>query len=194
MGRMTIKDQKKFEKKNNSLFKLPFSNNKKGDGIGQVFVFIVAGLTFAFVMIFGYKAIADFLEKGETVEFLQFKNELESDIKQIASEYGAVRQTTFYLPGKYEEICLIDLDATYDSTSEICENNVIACDVWETASEEGGYSAADENVFLDPPAPVSIKVYQMELDEEFLCIPVSGGQFTLRLEGLGSRTYISEAS
>mgnify|MGYP005629217997 FL=1 len=51
-----------------------FPKGKKGMGIGQVFAFIVAGLTFAFVLIFGYGAIADFLDKGETVEFLQFKN------------------------------------------------------------------------------------------------------------------------
>ncbi len=166
---------------------------KKAMGIGQVFVFIVAGLTFAFVMIFGYNAIADFLEQGETVEFLQFKNELESSIKQIASEYGAVRQTTFYLPASYEEICFLDLDQPYDEDSGLCEKNIIACDVWETASEEGGYSAADENVFLEPAAPVSIKVYTIEMDEAYLCVPVQGGQITLRLEGLGSRTYISES-
>ncbi len=194
MGGMTIKKEVKYEEGNDSLFKLPFSNNKKGQGIGQVFVFIVAGLTFAFVMIFGYKAIADFLEKGETVEFLQFKNELESSVKQIASEYGAVRQTTFYLPARYNEVCFIDLDATYDPSSEICDKNVIACDVWETAFADGGYTAADENVFFDPPAPVSIKVYKMELDEEFFCVDVKGGQFTLKLEGMGSRTHISSAS
>ncbi|MAG60986.1 hypothetical protein CL619_04320 [archaeon] len=181
MGKMTIARENIFR-------------DKKGQGIGQVFVFIVAGLTFAFVMIFGYKAIADFLEKGETVEFLQFKNEIESDIKQIASEYGAVRQTTFYLPARYEEVCFIDLDAEYDSSSELCQKNIIACDVWETAFEEGGYTAADENVFLEPTAPVSIKVYNIELDEDYFCATVSGGQFTLRLEGLGSKTYLSEAS
>ena len=193
MGRMTIMNEVT-EPQDNSSCRLPFRKNKKGQGIGQVFVFIVAGLTFAFVMIFGYKAIADFLEKGETVEFLQFKNELETSIKQIASEYGAVRQTTFYLPARYEEVCLIDLDATYDQGSGICKKNPIACDVWETAFYEGGYSAADENVFFDPPAPVSIKVYKMELDDRYLCLNVSRGQFTLRLEGKGSRTHISEAT
>jgi hypothetical protein len=167
--------------------------NKKGAGIGQVFAFIVAGLTFAFVLIFGYGAINDFLEQGETVEFLQFKNELESSIKQISSEYGAVRQTTFYMPAKYEEICFVDLDTKYDSNSELCNRNIIACDVWETASLEGGYGAADENVFLNPAAPVSIKVYTFDIEEDYLCVPVHGGQFTLRLEGKGSRTYITKA-
>lgn len=171
-----------------------FTGDKKGQGIGQVFVFIVAGLTFAFVMIFGYNAITDFLEKGETVEFLQFKNELETDVRQIASEYGAVRQTAFYLPARYEEVCFVNLDASFDAQSPLCAKNPIACDVWETAFTEGGYSAADENVFLTPAAPVSIKVYKIEMDEPFLCLPIARGHFTARLEGLGSRTHLSEAS
>ena len=52
-------------------------------GIGQVFVFITAAITFAFILIFGYSAVSDFLEKGETVEFYQFKNTIESSVKAL---------------------------------------------------------------------------------------------------------------
>ena len=47
--------------------------NKKAMGVGQVFVFIIAALSFALIMIFGYKAIGDFLPQGEKVQFYQFK-------------------------------------------------------------------------------------------------------------------------
>ena len=167
--------------------------NKKGMGISQVFAFIVAALTFAFVMIFGYGAVSDFLEKGETVEFFQFTSDLETSIERIHSDYGAVRQTDFRLPGKYEEICFIDLDSEFDPNSELCQKNPIACDVWETASQEGGYTAADENVFLDPPGTVAIKVFSLEIENSYLCLDINGGSFTLRMEGKGSRTAISAA-
>ena len=183
MGKMTVI---KSDARKKTLF-----SGKKGQGIGQVFVFIVAGLTFAFVMIFGYKAISDFLEKGESVEFLQFKNEIESSVKQIASEYGSMRKTSYFLPAKYEQICFLNLDAEYDAQSSFCEDNFIACDIWETASNEGGYNGADENVFLTPPAPIAIKVHKIELDQDFLCVDITGGSFEVRLEGKGSRTKIT---
>jgi len=44
--------------------------NKKGLAIGQVFIFIVAAITFALIMIFGYKAISGFISSGEEVEFV----------------------------------------------------------------------------------------------------------------------------
>ena len=70
--------------------KIHFS--KKAMGVGEVFVYIIAALTFALIMIFGYKAINQFLEKGQQVEFVQFKTELESSVKNIYSEYGSVRE------------------------------------------------------------------------------------------------------
>ena len=82
--------------------------------ISQVFVFIVAAITFAFILIFGYGAISDFLDKGETVEFYQFKSSIENTILQIYSEYGAVRQEDYYLPTNYEQICFVDLDFDYN--------------------------------------------------------------------------------
>ncbi|MBT4604492.1 hypothetical protein HOC01_02540 [archaeon] len=167
---------------------------KKAQGIGQVFMFIVAGITFAFVMIFGYNAISDFLEQGETVEFFQFKSDLENSVERIHSEYGAVRQSEFLLPSKYEEICFVDLDADFDPNNELCSKNPIACDVWETASQEGGYAAADENVFLTPPGPVVLKVFNLEIEDGFLCEDIFSGSFALRLEGKGSRTAVSEVS
>ena len=59
-----------------------FISGKKGLGAGQVFVYIVAALTFALIMIFGYKIINDLIHTGEDVQFLQFKTSLETSIKK----------------------------------------------------------------------------------------------------------------
>ena len=189
--------------------------NKKGMGIQQVFVFIVAAITFSMIMIFGYGAINDFLAKGEQVEFYQFKTSLESSIKKIYSEYGAERQVDFNIPVKYSQICFVDLDSDANSVEfqagfqDLCnkdpdtENddwNFKACDSWETASNSGlGYEGAEENVFLEPGSPVSLKVYKIEIANDqlgnergFLCVPIEKGKFSLHLKGKGSRTEISE--
>ncbi|MBT3298624.1 hypothetical protein HN385_06865 [archaeon] len=173
-------------------FKKSNKLNKKAMGIQQVFVFMVTAITFAFIMIFGYSAIGDFLEKGEAVEFYQFKSEIENSIKRIYSEYGSVRQEDYQLPREYSQICFVDLDSEYNE--ELCNYDAIACDVWETASYSGdGYDSADENVFLKPSAPVAMKVYKVSIDEGFICMNINSGSFSLRLEGLGSRTKLSEA-
>lgn len=172
---------------------MKFIIGKKAMGIQQVFVFIVSAIVLAMIIIFGYSAITDFLEKGEQVEFFQFKSSLESSISKIYSEYGAVRQQDYSLPMRYEQICFVDLDAEYDSA--LCDFNAVACDVWETAYDsQMGYDGVDENVFLKPSAEVAIKVRKLEIDGGFLCLPIEGGSFSLRLEGRGSKALVEEIS
>ncbi|PIN73529.1 hypothetical protein COV20_04875 [Candidatus Woesearchaeota archaeon CG10_big_fil_rev_8_21_14_0_10_45_16] len=177
--------------------------DKKGMGIGQVFVFIVAALTFALIAIFGYKAVANFLSSAEDVAFVQFKNDLESDIKRIYTEYGSVRRPTYNAPAGFEKICFVDLDAEYDPG--LCAENPVACDLWQTAQQEkssgdkSAYDSVDQNVFLIPQARVPIKVFHITITDEgsqplgYLCEDIYQGSFTLVLEGKGSHTEISPA-
>ncbi len=181
--------------------------NKKGMAIGQVFMFIVMVITFGVLMLFGYKAIAGFLEKGQQVEFVQFKNDLEAAVQRISTDYGSVRVENFYLPPSYEEICFINAD--YDSSLAqremplLCQKNVVACSVWEDVLASGGFLATDENTFLLPPAPVKIKVAPLSISEGtdadgnpfsrgYLCVPILRGKFSLQLSGFGDHTEISE--
>jgi hypothetical protein len=168
--------------------------NKKGIGVGQVFIFIIAALTFALILIFGYRAITGFLKSGEDVAFVQFKTGLESSVKKIYTEFGSVRVEQYTTPLDYSQICFVDMDAPYDSN--LCAFDQAACTVWESAMDSGnGYDGADENVFLTPPAPVKIKVYKISVEEQngknFLCIPIKQGTFSIVMEGRGDKTMLS---
>ncbi len=172
--------------------KIHFS--KKGMGVGEVFVYIIAALTFALIMIFGYKAINQFLEKGQQVELVQFKTELESSVKKIYSEYGSVREVRYRLPSGYTQVCFVDLDKRYNpNCNTLPLTDPVACTVWKQAQESAGevkYDNADENVFLTPPAPVKIKVYKINIPGGILCIPLTQSSFSLRLEGEGDKTAL----
>ncbi len=168
-------------------------------GVEQVFIFIVMGITFALITIFGYKAVQDFLHQGEQVEFVRFKNELESSVKRIYTEFGSVQVKEFYLPSRYHQICFVDLDYQFTAPEqeELCRWDQIACTIWEqvqssSMGEERGAAVAEENVFLTPPGPVPIKVTVIHLGPPgFLCQPLENGRFPLRLEGRGSYTLLS---
>ena len=180
----------------------------------MVFVFILAAVTLALILIFGYKSISGFLEKGEDVTFIRFKTDLESSIKKIASEYGAVRIQEFNPPLNYEKICFIDTNFYFlnlipgdpSPIEDLCadENMPLACDVWNdalTAHENGEDSYESvEDVFLKPLAPVKIKIGKISIADStglpigYLCPVIRGGSFTLQLTGKGSHTEISEVT
>tara|TARA_B100000315_G_C14376204_1_gene495273 strand:- start:160 stop:681 length:522 start_codon:yes stop_codon:yes gene_type:complete len=166
-------------------------SNKKAMAIGQVFIFMVAAITFALILIFGTKAILEFMDKGERVEFTRFKTNLETNVKKIYTEYGSVRIKSFNLPSKYNQICFIDLSKKPPQNC-LTKIGVIACDAWKTAAEQGGgWSKADRNVFLQPASEIPIKVYEISMDNNYLCLPIKQGRFQLRLEGKGDRTDLS---
>jgi hypothetical protein len=176
--------------------------NKKGMGIGQVFIFIVAAITFALIMIFGYKTVSDFIDSGNEVAFVQFKTDLEKTVKKIYTEYGSIRIENYNIPGNFEQICFVDMDYNYDGEElqELCDFDQAACDIWEQAKKEGGYGSVDQNVFLKPQAKVPIKVYEISVYDEkigenigFLCEKIHGGTFSVVLEGKGDKTEVSKA-
>ena len=170
--------------------------NRKGVGVGQVFIFIIAAVTFALVMIFGYRAINGFLQSGEDVTFVQFKNDLEGSIKKIYTEYGAVRIEEFTTPASYEQICFVNFDhvASPEEIAALCTFDQGACTAWQQAGSEG-LVGSEENVFLKPVAPVKIKVYAIGFPDsngqEFLCVPINNGHFSLALEGRGDHTRLT---
>lgn len=175
-------------------------SNQKGLGVAQVFMFILAAVSFALIMIFGYKAISGFLQGGQRVEFIQFKTELETAVKRIYTEYGAVRIEQFHAPAMYHQICFVDLSKPADPA--LNNEDPLAYAAWQTAN--GDYGGLDENVFLTPSAPVKIKVHDIKMDDpdkandfmtdpekDYLCIPIENGGFSLRLEGRGSYTLLA---
>jgi len=169
---------------------------KKATSIGMVFIFMVAAITFAVIMIFGYKTIAEFMGKGEQVEFYKFKVDLESNIKKIYTEYRSVDIEEFRLPSRYERICFVNLDMP---PPDDCSFDLVACDAWETDwswEQSKGWNKGDGNVFLKPlPSEGSpmIEVYKIDLGpESYLCLPIINGKFSLRLEGMGDKTRVSK--
>ena len=177
-----------------------FIKNKKGVGVGQVFIFIVAALTFALILLFGYRTITGFLKSGEDVAFVQFKTSLESSVKKLYTEFGSVRVEKYTTPLTYTQICFVNLDKPYNPDGEeLCNLDPVACSVWKSASDSGkGYEGADENVFLTPPAPVKIKIYRISIDpaekRDFVCIPIKQGLFSVVMEGRGDKTQLSRVS
>jgi len=172
---------------------------KKAVVMSQVFIYIVAAIVFAVVLIFGYQAISGFLEKGEQVAFVTFKTDLESAVREVYSDFGKVvvynERNPFSVPGEYERVCFLDLD--YEGPKEIrgiCilnspDYHFIACDYWRSGT---GWEEADQNVFLEPAGLGPIKVLPVKMDKGYACFPVIGGRIEMRLEGEGTYVEISE--
>jgi len=184
--------------------------NRKGVGVAQVFIFMLAAISFALIMIFGYRAVQGFLSSGEEVQLVQFRTELDSSIKKIYTEYGSVREENYKAPTNYQKICFVNLEypATATDIANLKKEDFQAGLALEEArnfqineqKSEAGYERVDENVFLSPSTErlTQIKVYRISIGNEsdtnaeypYACVPIRNGAFSLILEGKGDRTKI----
>lgn len=173
--------------------------------LSTVFVYIMAAIVFVVIVVFGYKAITEFVSKGERVAFVSFKADIEEAVRSIASDYGSVviynAQNPLRVPGRYERVCFIDVDKSPPIRCDVVLNPII-CDAWKTAFDAGGWSASEANVFLEPLGMLPIKVYRLRVDTNsngvedsadggHLCFGTASGRIDIRLEGKGDHTFIS---
>ncbi len=164
------------------------TRNKKAQIIGQVFIFILAALIAVLIIIYGYRAIVSFTQKTEDITLLNFQTGLEREIRKMASEYGSVKRLDLNLPSNYDKFCIVYLDYQNKERTPLCTPNSDnfepgICDAWTTDGNQ-------DNAFLIPIYPMEVP--DVQISEGYLCPTVRGNKISLRLEGLGDRTKVSE--
>jgi hypothetical protein len=175
-------------------------NTRKGQ-VSHVFMTIFTLIVFATIFIFGYKAITGIIKQGDDAAFVQFKTDIEKSIRSVAHDVDSVvvhnSRNPLRVPGKYKKVCFVDVDHPF--TGCPAELDLIACDTWKTASEQGdpaiafdAWERADANVFASPAGPFPMKTtpVRFENNRGYLCI-ATPGRLDMRLTGKGSYTLVS---
>jgi len=156
---------------------------KRAQVIGQVFIFILAGLVFVLIITYGYRAITNFLERGEEVQLLDFRNELESAINTIKRDYGSVQRVDLRVPSRTDETCFASNELTSAQESAFKADKPLLFSAWSTGSE---------NVFLIPRQPTPILIQDMIVDDSngYICMTAVNDRVSLRVEGTGNKARI----
>ena len=151
----------------------------KAQMVGQIFIYILAVILVAFILIYGYNAVQTFKTRAEQVSYIKFKTDVESAIKSISSDYGSIKKAEFLVPSGYREVCFIDLDhPVVPSGHPIIKDSV--------------ESGVKENLFLVREIEEeSFYVGKIEVAGNS-CIEVKAGKIKVQLEGKGDHAIISE--
>ena len=158
----------------------------KAQIIGQVFIFILAGLIFVLIITYGYKAVKYFMERQEQVMLVDYRTDLEIAVEGVKRDYGTVRKVELKLPSKYLGVCFFDaVDCAKTTPKLILPTQEIGVD-W--AQDACLIKAA--NVFT-VPRDIYISLPDVQVDGGYVCVP-NVGKITVRMEGTGKKAKISE--
>ncbi len=164
------------------------TKQKKAQMTSQIFVYVLAIIIIAFVLLYGYKSIASMRDKSEQIDLLSFKKDIENEVIKMSGDYGSSRIVTIKVPSKYSQVCFIDL--TQNPSSEIQYSHPLIYEAW------GDDSA---NVFLMDGLAKEFQLIQyqdnflIEISPPgYLCIDAINTQIQFRLEGVGARAKLSK--
>lgn len=153
---------------------------KNAQMIGQIFIFIIAGLLFVLILMYGYRAISGFMQRGEEVQLLDFRNALDSAVTTIKQDYGSVQRVDLRVPAKTEKVCLVNPSTA--SAGSLENDYPLLYSAWQTGSE---------NVFLIPRQPTPILIPDILVETGYVCVSAINGRVSFRVEGLGNKAKIS---
>jgi hypothetical protein len=158
----------------------------KAEMIGQVFIFILAGLIFVLIISYGYKAVSYFLERQQEVVMVDIKTDLDTAVEGIKRSQGSIRKLVLKLPGEYKAICFFDYETCNGLTdANLPEPNQDTKVLWGIEACKAG----SENVFTVPRTP-GLSMTEISVDGGYVCVPNNNG-VTLKLEGTGRKAKIS---
>ena len=165
--------------------------NTRGQIIGQVFIFILAGLVFILIITYGYKAIQYFIERQEQVVMVDFRTDLEIAVEGVKRDYGTVRKVELKLPSRYFGVCFFDLgSAVCDAkTTTVSPKLELPSETIEVKWAEEACKLKNANIFVVPRTQ-DLYLPDIEVANGYICVP-NIGKITLRMEGTGKKAKIS---
>ena len=168
---------------------------KKSQLYSQIFIYILAIVLISFILVYGYNAIHNFIERGEQIECLKFKNDLSNAIENILGDYGSVQIKEFSLCKGYSKICFVESFGSFDKNNPkfryLNDDNTPSTD--DTLIIDSISSGSGRNVFLiDNTAKDSYNIGRISVDDDVLCIKAVNNNINLRLEGKGNHVLLSE--
>lgn len=176
---------------------------KKAQVSSQLFMYILAIVIIGLLLVFGVKYIGMLVEKVDTINVVQFKTDLETNIEKIRPNYGTWRILEFDVPAEVSEVCFFEYgilparpqDTPICRQSDVDEYDYIICNAWkdyESANPDG----ENPNVFVKPSSVIDtdIIIGRLEIDasNHYLCVQAVGGMIKLKATGLGDGTKIEE--
>lgn len=162
--------------------------NKKAQIQTQIFVYVLATIIIGAILLYGYRSIFMMREKGEQIDLISFKSEVQEEIIKMSNDYGSSRIVKFRTPSSSQEICFIDLSK--NPNPEIKDDHPLVYESW---------SDKTSNVFLiDELAEEFLLVQQNEIplieidNKGYLCMPTLNNNIQVRLEGIGGKAKLSK--
>lgn len=160
----------------------------------QVFIYLMAMIVIGFLVLVGYRAIYNIMDKQCEVKEQLFITTLRDRI-DATTRYDAVTEVGLDAPCGYERLCLVDASLFRDGDNSVNDNPVktvtdfdgnqaIFADIIEDQDTNNIYLVHRKGDVVAKTAPVLWDA-KLEVPNGIYCLDAQGGKFRFFFKGLG---------
>ncbi|MCF7861070.1 hypothetical protein K9M79_02405 [Candidatus Woesearchaeota archaeon] len=154
---------------------------------GQPLIYMLSVIIMALILIYGYNAVNELLEKQEFVSILKFETYIQSEFEKISRQYGSTKIINLNVPAGYNEICFIDLSAPVNPALSAGSSDAhpIIHQSWELGNQK--------NIFLVKKITeklISAGTIKIE-SPYYFCLDTSNGMARIKITGGGDHTIVA---
>ena len=161
---------------------------KKSQIQAQIFVYVLAMIVIALVLLYGYRGISTMKDRAKQIDILSFKGETMKAIEKVSNDYGTVRVPILNAPPEHTEICFIDMQG-HSPAQDLESEHPLVYEAWGDESAnvflindlvEESFLIGDKDNYLiaiDPP--------------HYLCMHIKNREVKIKIEGIGGKAKLS---
>ncbi|MBW2989309.1 M64 family metallopeptidase [Candidatus Woesearchaeota archaeon] len=155
---------------------------KKGQLTGRPIMNALFALAAVLILVFGGVQVVRWTSRSRDIEMANFLSSLKNILRrQSLRAYGSVEEETIAVPQEIEAVCLVDRNKPISP--------LVNCLLNEEINKYG-----DKNIFFAPFdkfAPENGESFELDEDENPLCLKVIKGTVKVSATSMGNRTLVS---
>lgn len=161
---------------------------KKGQLLGQPFIFIFFVILAALILFFGVRIIKGTVDSGETAEIETFITEFKGKVNTVYTlDYGSsIKLDKLRTPGNFKKICFIHRDSAVDY-SELDESLEDLVDASYQHSDDNMFFVTKDKSLIEPR-----EIDYLKPKDNPICENVMDGKLDLRLVNSGTFVQIEK--
>ena len=151
-----------------------------------MFFYILALFVIGTILLIGIKYVIKITEQVESIDLVEFKTSLTTDVDVMVTKYGSWKKKTYTVPQGVKTVCFFTIDKYPNSCSSLPNLDPVMCDAWQSGTQ---------NVMTIPfVIDSSINLIKMEVKDPkgYQCFGVTDKKITIKLTGIGNGVRISE--
>ena len=154
--------------------------NKTAQVEGTVIIYVLAVFIASLVLIFGYTVIQNLTESTRNIELLQFKQDVQNQVRIKSSEFQSRDTLTLSLPSSFDKICFSSYGSSTASSNADAERlTLVSFLLRQNPATEQNVFLLEKNILKDAFNVNKLSLHDGQKDADFLCYNIVDGQVRL---------------